>query len=36
LGDEFQGYSFSKPVPADVFEAAFLAPRISHPALKAD
>jgi len=28
LGDEFQGYLFSKPVPADVFEAAFLAPRI--------
>jgi EAL domain-containing protein (putative c-di-GMP-specific phosphodiesterase class I) len=25
--DEMQGFLFSKPVPADIFEARFLAPR---------
>jgi EAL domain-containing protein (putative c-di-GMP-specific phosphodiesterase class I) len=24
--DEMQGFLFSKPVPADIFEARFLAP----------
>ncbi len=31
--DEMQGYLFSKPVPADLFETRFLAPMLKHGAL---
>ena len=35
--DEFQGYLFGKPVPAEIFEAKYLVPRIPRlHALEAD